>query len=106
MDSNIIKTYLLELLFDIMEHPKFRQLSHPHHETGLLELRDGVASCLARVSGELGDTSVADCQLYLEVYDRWGELAPRVVGRAAKNALKKSETEDWTTARAEMCYSI
>lgn len=106
MDSNIIKTYLLELLFDIMENPKFRQLSHPQHEPGLLELRDGVAACLARVSGELGDVSVADSKLYSEVYDRWGELAPRVVSRAAKSALKKPETGDWPDARAEMCYSI
>ena len=106
MDSNIIKTYLLELLFDIMENPKFRQLSHPQHEAGLLELRDGVAACLARVSGELGDASVADSRLYTEVYDRWGELAPRVVGRAAKTVLRNPETEAWPDARAEMCYNI
>ena len=105
MDSNIIKTYLLDLLFDLMEHPKFRQLSHACHETGLLELRDGVAACLSRVSGEL-DAKVADSRLYTEIYDRWGELAPRVVGRAAKAALQEFSSHLYQGSRAEMCYSL
>lgn len=106
MDSSIIKTYLLELLFELMEQPKFRHLSHGSGEAGLLALRDGVATCLARVSGQLDEAHTADGKLYAEVYDRWGELAPRIVARAAKMALRTKDKNDWCEARAEMCYYV
>ena len=107
MDSNIIKTYLLDYIFDILENNKFRYLVFPHSQDtfhsstsksvpksrqdrvkdslkeGILYLvQDSFMVCVSKViSTLLVERSVGGQRLYNEMFERLGEIMLIIVGK-------------------------
>lgn len=117
MESSVIKTYLLDYIFDIMESPKFRHLAYPqevrHFSAGgqaqtssgrvgpadhsLYMLYDSLTLCLSKVYATLcADESLDDDRLYAEIADRCGEIASRLVS--------KQKIRAGSQTMPEMCY--
>lgn len=115
MDSSVIKTYLLDYIFDIMENPKFRHLAFPsglsHHGTGqstssstksvtdhnLFMVHDSLTLCLSKVYNSLcTDESLDTDRLYTEIFERCGEVANKIAFKQKKPKMVQT--------MPEMCY--
>lgn len=115
MDSSVIKTYLLDYIFDIMESPKFRHMAYPNGsfhlsskqsttsatqfaaDHNLYMVHDSLTLCLSKVYNSLcTDESLDTDRLYTEIFERCGEIASKIV-------VKKKKSKN-VQSMPEMCY--